>query len=131
MSFSYEDGTKYLFTRPSDDKFIEGLREFYAKRPVDEQEAENEKAVKDCKLYFTTESYKEGETETYGYHYCCTMHKQCPSFLLTGWGILVLILIILLCLAGAAAAFWFFYYKRKMGGREEDDTSNSSSVEEP
>ncbi|KAF1767765.1 hypothetical protein GCK72_007724 [Caenorhabditis remanei] len=50
MSFSYEDGTKYLFTRPSDDKFIEGLKEFYAKRPVEEQEAENERAVKDCKL---------------------------------------------------------------------------------
>ncbi|CAO4366715.1 unnamed protein product [Caenorhabditis nigoni] len=65
------------------------------------------------------ESYKNGETETYGYHNCCEIHDFCGG--MSGWVIFLIILIVIGCLAAAGAAFWFFYWKRKMGGREEEE----------
>ncbi|KAF1767805.1 hypothetical protein GCK72_007764 [Caenorhabditis remanei] len=88
----------------------------------------------ECKEYFKSDSYKNGETDTKGYNVCCDVLEMCG---MSGWTIFLIILIVLLCLAGAAAAFWFFYYKRKMGGRDEekeiestaDNTGHDISVE--
>ncbi|PIC47988.1 hypothetical protein B9Z55_007138 [Caenorhabditis nigoni] len=65
------------------------------------------------------DSYKNGDTDTYGYYSCCEAFEYCGGT--SGWVIFLIILIVIGCLAAAGAAFWFFYWKRKMGGRDEEE----------
>ncbi|PIC47977.1 hypothetical protein B9Z55_007131 [Caenorhabditis nigoni] len=85
----------------------------------DKQEENREMCKKTCDKYMEGESYKNGESDTYGYSFCCDMLNFCGG--MSGWVIFLIIVIVIGCLAAAGAAFYFFYWKRKMGGRDEEE----------
>ncbi|KAF1767807.1 hypothetical protein GCK72_007766 [Caenorhabditis remanei] len=103
---------------------IKTEKEAYDKFPSDFRQELYDGLKPHCDKFFESESYKNGQTETYGYGICCDVLGMCG---MSGWLIFFIILIVLLCLAGAAAAFWFFYYKRKMGGRDEEKEIESTA----
>uniref|UniRef100_A0A1I7TGU8 Uncharacterized protein n=1 Tax=Caenorhabditis tropicalis TaxID=1561998 RepID=A0A1I7TGU8_9PELO len=71
-----------------------------------------------CDNYFETDSYKNGEEDTWGYAICCETLGFCG---MSGWLIFLIIVIVLGVLASAGAALWFFYLNRFFGGKEEEE----------
>uniref|UniRef100_A0A1I7TGU4 Uncharacterized protein n=1 Tax=Caenorhabditis tropicalis TaxID=1561998 RepID=A0A1I7TGU4_9PELO len=83
-----------------------------------------------CDKYYETDSYKNGEEDTYGYGVCCDVTGFCGG--LSGWTIFLIIVIVLGVLASAGAALWFFYLNRFFGGKEDEekkeDYSNTEDI---
>ncbi|CAO4366709.1 unnamed protein product [Caenorhabditis nigoni] len=112
-------------------ELLEKAKASYDASSSKNQEKARESCKKTCESYMETDSYNNGETDTFGYFQCCDIFGFCGGT--SGWVIFLIILIVIGCLAAAGAAFWFFYWKRKMGGRDGEekevesgeDTTNS------
>ncbi|PIC47975.1 hypothetical protein B9Z55_007130 [Caenorhabditis nigoni] len=100
-------------------KNMKGWKDLYDSLSPENQEKEKAKCEKQCEQYMESDSYGDGETDTYGYSLCCDMLSYCGGT--SGWVIFLIILIVIGCLAAAGAAFYFFYWKRKMSGRDEEE----------
>uniref|UniRef100_A0A1I7TGU3 Uncharacterized protein n=1 Tax=Caenorhabditis tropicalis TaxID=1561998 RepID=A0A1I7TGU3_9PELO len=93
------------------------LKEYNERSSLEQQDFGN-RAQAPCDQYFDSDSYQNGEKDTWGYAVCCDVLGLCG---MSGWLIFLIILIVLGVLASAGTALWFFYLKRFFGGKEEKD----------